>query len=239
MTSSMMTNRIDTLGALGLCWQPSGQAGLRGPLRRLAEDADEAFRLLAAYGQAQEEWHPAVDGDVPEQRLYQAHRGEDFTEATYLSSRYTRLQQAESYEPLARQHSYTVREIVCIGDAVETVDFLDRTRTGLTALLAALELPTRWVPATDTSPQQALLDRLEPRRHDAIYGDDLVICTLNLHHEQHARAFGLTRNGAPASTASVEFAIEPWLSAIIDRHGADPVSWPQLEQAAEQVGEVW
>ncbi|WP_373234571.1 hypothetical protein [Mycobacterium marinum] len=53
-------NSITALGRLGLVWQGSGQAGLRGQLLRLAEECDHAFQRIAAVWQAHEELHPAT-----------------------------------------------------------------------------------------------------------------------------------------------------------------------------------
>lgn len=59
------------LARLGLMWLDTGQAGLRGPLLRLAEDCDRAFQRLASTWQAQEERHSAtVAADILERIDY-------------------------------------------------------------------------------------------------------------------------------------------------------------------------
>ncbi|MEV5510656.1 hypothetical protein [Streptomyces orinoci] len=54
------------LARIGLSWQPSGQAALRGPLLALAEDCDRAFVRLAGLWRAREERHPC---SLPAERL--------------------------------------------------------------------------------------------------------------------------------------------------------------------------
>lgn len=61
-----MTAELGALGDIGLTWQESGQAALRGPLLRLSQDCDEAFLRLAARWRAAEESHPAT---IPADRL--------------------------------------------------------------------------------------------------------------------------------------------------------------------------
>ncbi|NUT22761.1 MAG: hypothetical protein HOV77_26635 [Hamadaea sp.] len=51
---------LAALTALGLRWDAYGQAGLTGPLLRLADDLDHAFQQLAAQWQAVEERPPAT-----------------------------------------------------------------------------------------------------------------------------------------------------------------------------------
>ncbi|OSC41578.1 hypothetical protein [Mycobacterium decipiens] len=52
--------RAAALARLGLVWQVSGQAGLRGQLLGLAEECDRALQRISAVWQAQEERHPAT-----------------------------------------------------------------------------------------------------------------------------------------------------------------------------------
>ncbi|HEX2313485.1 MAG TPA: hypothetical protein VHJ17_07135 [Thermomonospora sp.] len=58
--------RLDELARVGLMWRPTGEAALRGPLLRLAEDCDRAFTRLATGWDAREERHPAT---LPAERL--------------------------------------------------------------------------------------------------------------------------------------------------------------------------
>jgi hypothetical protein len=53
-------NPLAELTRVGLRWDPSGQAGLTGPLLALADDCDLAFRRLASRWCATEERYPAA-----------------------------------------------------------------------------------------------------------------------------------------------------------------------------------
>ena len=48
------------LSSIGLRWYETGQAGLSGPLLRLAEECDRAFRTLSSVWEAAEERHPSA-----------------------------------------------------------------------------------------------------------------------------------------------------------------------------------
>jgi hypothetical protein len=284
---------VGELSRIGLCWHPSGQAGLRGPLLALADQCDRAFASLAGLWDAGEERHPAtlpasrlqrvdylrsfphqaslaarldpatltefLSGEVIGERgqvaatglapisevltpaacyhLYNSREGESFDRPLYLTTRNTCFRHESRYEPLRRLWNFTMREIVCLGTKQETVAFLDRARAVADEFLRLMDLPVEWLTATDPffQPQsnpKHLFQRLQPVKHEATYGGDLAIASLNLHHDHFGSAFGITRDGLPANSACLAFGIERWLFAITDRHGADPRSWPRPEQAA-------
>jgi hypothetical protein len=284
------------LRGIGLCWQPSGQAGLRGPLLELADECDRAFASLAAIWGAAEERHPAtlpasrlqrVDylrsfphqaslaarldpaalteflsgavvgehGQVAVSRLapvrevltpaacyhlYNSREGEALDGPLFLTTRNTCFRHESRYEPLRRQWSFTMREIVCLGTQQETVAFLDRARAVADEFLRRMDLPVEWLAATDPffqprSNPKYLRQRVQPVKHEATYGGGLAIASMNLHHDHFGTAFRISRAGAPAHSACLAFGIERWLFAITERHGTDPRSWPRPRQAALQV----
>jgi hypothetical protein len=292
----MTAASLQELREIGLCWQPSGQAGLRGPLLALADGCDRALASLAGIWGASEERHPAtlpaarlqrVDylrsfphqaslsarldpsglaeflagevvgtrGEVALTRLspvrdvltpaacyhlYSSREGESFDPALYLTTRNTCFRHEASYQPLRRLWSFTMREIVCLGTAAEVAAFLPLAREAADELLCLMDLPAQWLAATDPffqplSNPKYLFQRVQPVKHEATYGGDLAIASLNLHHDHFGRAFGMTAEGAPAHSACLAFGIERWLFAITDRHGTDPRSWPCPEEAARKV----
>ena len=296
MTAPASAASPEALRRLGLCWHPSGQAGLRGPLLALADRCDRAFVLLAAIWDADEERHPASLPAVQLQRvdylssfphqatfrarldpaglavfrageavrdggtvapvrlapvsevltpaacyhLYSSREGESFDRPRYLTTRNTCFRQESHYEPLRRLSSFTMREIVCLGTQAETAAFLRRARTVVDEFLGLMDMPVEWLNATDPffQPQsnpKYLMQRVQPTKHEATYGGDLAIASMNLHHDHFGTAFGLTRDGDPAHSACLAFGIERWLFAITDRHGTDPASWPRPDEAAQQV----
>ncbi|MDF9810941.1 hypothetical protein [Streptomyces sp. SPB162] len=291
-------DRLTALHRIGLSWQPSGQAALRGPLLRLFEDCDRAFVRLASLWDAQEERHPAslpaqrleqvgylrsfphqatfvarlspeeenidafLDGPVADDdgrvelpglspvtevltpaacyHLYNAHQGEALDGPLYLTTRNTCFRQETHHVPLRRLSSFTMREIVCLGTTAETVDFLDHARSAVDLFFGLIDLDVQWLAATDPffRPQgnpRHLLQRVQPVKHEATYGGDLAIASVNRHHDHFGAGFGLSRDGRPADSCCVAFGLERWLFALTDRHGLDPASWPCLEDAATTV----
>lgn len=173
--------------------------------------------------------------------IYAMHEKEEFHKATYITTRNTCFRREAGYLPLRRQQTFTMREIVCLGDPAEAMTFLERTRQAVDALAESAGLSLGWRVATDpffrpeNNPRH-LLQRMHPVKHEAVYGDEsgIAITSANLHHDHFGSAFGLSRDGEPATSACVAFGIERWLSAIIDRHGTDPRSWPDLTAAATE-----
>jgi seryl-tRNA synthetase len=277
----------------GLCWDPSGHAGLTGPLLELADDCDRAFQRLAGRWRAVEERHPAMlparhletylrafphqatfpvaldpaddnladfadgpvvgsGGDVTLTRrapvsqvltpaacyhLYVAHRGEALAAPQYLTTRNTCFRQERRYEPLRRQCSFSMREIVCLGTEEETAAFLEAGRGLVDRFAALIGLPFDWVAATDPffrpgSNPAYLLQRVQPTKHEATYAGSLAIGSVNQHHDHFGAAFGITRRHAPAASACIAFGIERWLFALTDRYGTGAGGWPDLTAAA-------
>lgn len=168
--------------------------------------------------------------------VYAAHQGEALTTSWFVTTRATCFRREREYEPLRRQWAFTMREVVCLGAPEETTDFLDRARSLVDGLAACLDLPIDWVPATDpffrphTQPG-FLLQKVQPVKHEATYRA-LAIGSANLHHDHFGAAFGIRRGGRPAHSACLAFGLERWLSALLDRHGTDPRSWPDPLQCA-------
>jgi hypothetical protein len=165
--------------------------------------------------------------------LYAAHEGETLTAPLYLTTRNTCFRQETRYEPLRRQQSFTMREIVCLGTPGETADFLAEARACAGRLARAVGLPVDWAPATDPffrprSSPGYLMQRIQPSKHEALYGGSLAIASVNLHRAHFGTAFGITRDGAPVSSACLAFGLERWMYAVIDRHGSDPARRPFL-----------
>ncbi len=174
--------------------------------------------------------------------VYADHEGESLTEARYVTTRNTCFRQEEHYEPLRRQWSFSMREIVCLGSRAEAGAFLSTARLALDQLFKDVDLPVAWLNATDPffrppgTPRRRST-RLPPTKYEAVYGGDLPIASVNLHYEHFGAGFGITRGGSYAHSACAAFGIERWLFALTDRHGTDPVNWPDLPAAAVRAAE--
>ena len=175
--------------------------------------------------------------------LYTAHEDEQLSAPLYLTTRNTCFRQEERYEPLRRQWSFSMREIVCLGTPDEAARFFAAGQRAAGLLLDGMRLPFTWAGATDPFFRPAdnpkyLMQRLQPVKFEAVYGDttggDLAVGSANLHYEHFGAAFGISRDGAPAHSACIAFGIERWLFAITDHYGTDPQQWPDPVAAARQ-----
>lgn len=289
---ALVTGLTD-LVRIGLRWDPSGQAGLTGPLLVLADDCDLAFQRLASRWSVTEERYAAAlpaaaladhlrcfpqqamfpvtldpadanlgefahgpvvsaDGNVALTRtapvttvltpaacyhVYAGHRGERLPAAQYLTTRNTCFRREPRYQPLRRQRTFSMREIVCLGTPAEAEAFLATARATVDRFARLIDLPLDWAPATDPffRPHDSpgyLLQRIQPTKHEATYGGSLALGSANLHGDHFGTAFDITRDNSPADSACVAFGIERWLFALTDRHGLDPDGWPDLPAAA-------
>lgn len=170
--------------------------------------------------------------------LYHAHEGDELAAPMYLTTRNTCFRQEAAYEPLRRQWSFSMREIVCVGTSAEAAVFLEDARMAVDRLLKGVGLPVEWAAATDpffnpASNPKYLFQRLQPVKREAVYGGDLAIASTNLHHEHFGEAFAITRGGEPAHSACIAFGIQRWLFAAIDQHGPDTAAWPDPISAAQ------
>lgn len=194
-------------------------------------DADGAVRL-ARTAPVREVLTPAACYHV-----YPHHRGERLDAARYVTLCATCFRRESRYEPLRRQWSFRMREVVCLGTRAEVTRFLARTRAAVDALLGELELPVTWEVATDPFFRPAanpryLAQRLRPTKHEALFDGDLAIASVNLHEDHFGAAFGISRGDRPAVTGCVAFGVERWLYAITSSHGSDPAGWPDVPAAA-------
>lgn len=162
--------------------------------------------------------------------VYVHHRAQKLTAPLLVTTRNTCFRREENFQPLRRQWSFRMREIVCVGTPEETQGFLARTRAVVDELITGLDLPVQWAPATDpffdpSANPQYLMQKLHPTKFEACYGD-LAIASVNLHQDHFGRAYAITRDGKPATSGCVAFGIERWLYALLDRWGTNPADWP-------------
>jgi tRNA synthetase class II (G, H, P, S and T) len=137
------------------------------------------------------------------------------------------------YRPLQRQWNFTMRELVRIGSAEEVEEFLNAVRQRAEGLIAALDLPVEWRPATDpffdpTRSPKHVAQLVDPVKTEMVYDGELAIGSVNLHRNFFGDTFGITRDGEPAFSGCVAFGLERWLYALLTRHGPDPRAWPSV-----------
>lgn len=173
--------------------------------------------------------------------VYSHHRGQRFDGPRHLTTRATCFRREDHYRPLERQWSFTMREVVCLGTAAEARAFLDGAVAAVDAVVADLGLPVGWAVATDpffrpsTNPRY-LMQKIDPTKHELVFGGWLAIASVNLHHDHFGRAFGITRAGEgderPVHTACLAFGVERWLAAVVRHFGPAPAAWPSPDAVA-------
>lgn len=164
--------------------------------------------------------------------VYAHHRGRAFDGPRWFTTRATCFRREDHYEPLERQWSFTMREVVCVGTDAEAAAFLDEAAALVDELAAPLGLDLRWEPATDpffrpSRNPQYLMQRVDPTKHELVFDGRLALASRNLHHDHFGRAFAMERDGRPVHTACVAFGVERWLAALVRRFGPDPSGWPE------------
>jgi hypothetical protein len=142
--------------------------------------------------------------------------------------------QEERFRPLERQWTFSMREIVCLGADAEVKEFLSAARVRISRLLAALDLPAEWRPATDpffrprANPKH-LYQSLAAAKSELVFADRLAIASINAHGQFFGRAFDITGAEGPLASGCVAFGLERWIAAFLERFGAEPADWPSLE----------
>jgi seryl-tRNA synthetase len=192
----------------------ANRAGADGPLR---VDATAAIQCVLA---------PAACYGV-----YIGLQGEDIAEPPrVVTVRGTCFRSEAEFVPLLRQPSFSMREIVHLGDTGSVARFLEEARQKVTAVAQEWDLPVSVQVATDPffdparSPKY-LHARLFPSKHELLQ-DGLAIASFNNHRNFIGEAFRITSAHEHVHTACVAFGIERWVGAILRRHGSDPAGWP-------------
>jgi seryl-tRNA synthetase len=137
-----------------------------------------------------------------------------------------------------RLWSFTMREIVYIGDSQGALAFRDAALEHLAQLASDLGLPAKLVAANDPffTTQQATLEAFQSGldlKHELVGrlpdGADVALSSVNAHHKHFGTGFGITSpEGWPASSACVGFGLERWAHWLWARLGSEPSTWPSV-----------
>lgn len=143
------------------------------------------------------------------------------------------------YLPLERQWSFGMREVVGLGSADDVKAFLVRGRARVSKLHDALGLTIEWTAATDpffdmSKNPKFLAQKLDPVKTEMVFGGRLAIGSINFHRNFFGDTFGISHDGAPAFSGCVAFGMERWIRAILEVHGNDARTWPDVEAAAAE-----
>jgi hypothetical protein len=163
--------------------------------------------------------------------FYPRFAGNRLRQPLFLSTRCQCFRREEHYQPLQRQWSFEMREIVCIGEPATVEEFTAVCAGRIETLLKALDLDCSWQVATDPffDPQtdpKALAQILEPTKKELCTAGGLAIGSVNHHRSFFGESYDIKINTAAAHSACVAFGIERWLYAMAQRHGTDIAIWP-------------
>jgi seryl-tRNA synthetase len=175
--------------------------------------------------------------------FYILHQGQTLAGPRYLTTRTTCFRREQSYAPLRRQWSFSMREIVCMGTADEVQGFLQSYQARLDRFFTASGLAITWENATDpffqpASNPKSLAQKLDPVKTEMIFpvtasaanpSGQLAIGSVNFHRNYFGEAFGITRNGHDAFTGCIAFGLERWLFAFLTQFGHDAAHWSNLK----------
>jgi seryl-tRNA synthetase len=162
--------------------------------------------------------------------FYPLFAGRTLSAPTYLTTRTSCHRRETHYVPLRRQWCFGMREIVCIGTAAEAKAFVERAKREVAIMLKAVGCEATPTVATDPffRPERnplAIMQKLDPVKTEFVFGGDLAVASVNLHHDHFGGTFGIARDGKPAHTACLAFGVERWIHMMCAVHGSDPANW--------------
>lgn len=144
--------------------------------------------------------------------------------------------EGERRRPLERGWSFTMREVVCVGDAAAVRAFRAEAEAAAGALAAELGLAAELVEATDpffrpTGRGRALLQQVKGLKRELMLpvgtGRRIAAASSNLHEEHFGAGFSIRQgSGTAVSSGCFAFGLERWLLAYMVAHGTDPADWP-------------
>jgi hypothetical protein len=139
----------------------------------------------------------------------------------WITVRGTCFRAERSFQPLVRQPSFSMREIVHLGTAESVEAFLREGRERAMRLAGqwglALSVETATDPFFDPARSPKYLHaKLFPTKQELIYGGT-ALGSLNNHRNFFGEAFEISLDGQPVHTACIAFGLERWLHAIQER----------------------
>jgi seryl-tRNA synthetase len=144
------------------------------------------------------------------------------------------------YSPLERQWNFSMRELICAGNAEQTQRFHGDVRAQIIELCRALDLDVELQSATDSFFNPArnpkyIMQRIAPSKTEVLYRNTLAIASLNFHRQYFGETFALRHGDDFCFTACVAFGMERWLAALLRQHGSDIGRWPRINEIVEHL----
>jgi acyl carrier protein len=163
---------------------------------------------------------------------------------TALGRCYRNEYQADSSYPVERLRSFTMREIIVVGDD----GLVERLRSGLmervSLWMKELELDGLIETATDpffTSEARGrmLMQRLLPLKYELRLrvdpdGRSVAAASFNNHEQHFGKAFSIRLpSGEFAHSGCVAFGWERWVIAFVNQHGPAEENWPEVARSRD------
>jgi seryl-tRNA synthetase len=143
----------------------------------------------------------------------------------------------EAAASTTRLWSFTMREIVYIGDAAGALAFRDEVLLATQDLAQEIGLPCRLVPAADpfftrlrgdlTRYQDSFDLKYELVGRMPGEADPVAITSINLHQQHFGKGFAIySSDGRAAASACIGFGLDRWAHWLNAYLGNDPAGWP-------------
>lgn len=159
--------------------------------------------------------------------LYFAVRGSELDVPVVRTVRSQCFRREERYDGLQRLLGFRMREIVYLGTAEGARDHLEAFRERIERLLQALGVPfdvqAAQDPFYDKRSSRALLQKLDPVKHEFVAYGETAIASVNVHRNFFGERCEIRSvdDGTPIHTSCVAFGLERWVWALSTRFDGD------------------
>ncbi|MCW2503658.1 MAG: tRNA synthetase class [Actinomycetia bacterium] len=131
------------------------------------------------------------------------------------------------YDALRRLLSFSMREIVCVGERDAVLEHIRSFKGIIGSYLESLGLPVEVEAATDpffdSSASRALTAKLFPVKEEFVFDGSLAIASVNFHRNFFGERCDMRiASGEHAFSGCVAFGIERWISALTQHFGETP-----------------
>lgn len=144
--------------------------------------------------------------------------------------------ETKNMDSLRRLRDFTMREIICVGNKTDVLDFRQKVLTMIKERLGAWGLSSFLATASDTffaaeftrlaDFQRTFGLKYEVRVRLSTPDDHLSIASLNYHQDFMGKGFGIQTAGQPAHSFCIGFGLERCVYAFLTQHGLDQSNWP-------------
>lgn len=152
--------------------------------------------------------------------VYLQLRGTALTDNTLVTVNANCARYERTYEPLVRLGSYSLRELVHIGDLAETRVFFETMQNAVTEFAKKVGLPITLATAADSffapdSPK-AVLQKLSKTKLELLYDGQLAVGSINFHRNFFGERFEISHDDEPAFTSCFGVGLERWAHMLRD-----------------------